>query len=89
MHGLQAPVHGLHSSVSTRCCACLLFPRAHGNMDRCSCRSSGVQTGARTALKTQVYEGHARAALEYGDVAEYNQCQSQLRVLYNGESAGP
>lgn len=32
----------------------------------------------RGALTAAVYEAHARAALEYGDVAEYNQCQAQV-----------
>ena len=33
-------------------------------------------------IALSVYEAHARAALEYGDVAEYNQCQGQMAALW-------
>jgi len=42
----------------------------------------------RSGLTVAVYEAHARAALAYGDVPEYNQCQTQLAALHGAGLPG-
>ena len=44
-------------------------------------RQDCVVQALQGPLALAVYEAHARAALEYGDVAEYNQCQGQMAAL--------
>ena len=38
--------------------------------------------GVNGEVAVRVYEEHAKMAIEVGDMSEYNQCQTQLMVLY-------
>ncbi len=51
-------------------------------------RQDCVVQRLRGALAVDVYAAHARAALEYGDAAEFNQCQGQLAALVAAGAPG-
>ena len=53
-----------------------------------SVRQDMTVQGLRNAFVLEVYETHARLALEEGELNEYNQCQTKIKELTLGTGAG-